>query len=52
MLKVNDVITVTIEKIVFGGEGLARYEDIVVFVPMSCIGDKLEVKVISVKKHM
>lgn len=50
MLKVNDVITVTIEKIVFGGEGLARYEDIVVFVPMSCIGDKLEVKVISVKK--
>ena len=50
MLKVSDKIEVTIEKIVFGGEGLGYYNDMVIFVPMSCIGDKLLVKIISVKK--
>lgn len=50
MLKIGDIIEVTIEKIVFGGEGLARYNEMVIFVPMSCINDKLKVKVISVKK--
>lgn len=50
MLKISDKIEVTIEKIVFGGEGLAYYNNMVIFVPMSCIGDRLQVRIISVKK--
>lgn len=50
MLKIGDIIEVEIEKIVFGGEGLAYYNQIVIFVPLSAIGDRLQVKIISVKK--
>lgn len=49
-MKINDIIEVEIEKIVFGGEGLAYFNELAVFVPMSAIGDKLLVKIISIKK--
>ncbi|WP_156298950.1 23S rRNA (uracil(1939)-C(5))-methyltransferase RlmD [Streptobacillus canis] len=49
-MKVNDIINVKIEKLVFGGEGMARYDNLVVFVPMSVPGDELSIKIISVKK--
>lgn len=50
MLKIGDIIEVTIEKIVFGGEGLAYFNQMVVFVPQSCLNDVLKVKIISTKK--
>ncbi len=49
-IKIGDIIDIEIEKIVFGGEGIGYIDGMVVFVPMSCIGDKLKVKVISKKK--
>lgn len=51
MLKVSDIIEVKIEKIVFGGEGLAYYNNsFAVFVPMSVPEDIVEIEIISVKK--
>lgn len=41
MYKVGQKIKVKIEKIVFGGEGLAYSEGFIIFVPMSAIGDEL-----------
>ncbi|WP_073507737.1 23S rRNA (uracil(1939)-C(5))-methyltransferase RlmD [Streptobacillus notomytis] len=49
-MKINDIVDVKIEKLVFGGEGIAKYEDLVIFVPMSVPGDELKVKIISIKK--
>lgn len=50
MLKIGEIIKVKIEKIAFGGEGIAYHNELVIFVPMSCIGDVLEVRIISLKK--
>lgn len=50
MLKVGALIEVDVEKISFGGESIAYYENIVVFIPMSVPGDRLKVEVISTKK--
>lgn len=50
-IKIGQKIVVDIEKIVFSGEGLARYKGFTVFVPMSVPEDKLEIEIISVKKN-
>ena len=50
-LKNGQIIEIKIEKIVFGGEGLGKYNDMAIFVPMSVPGDILEVKIISLKKN-
>lgn len=50
MYKIGEQIVVKIEKIVFGGEGLAYHNNFVIFVPMSAIGDELLVEIISTKK--
>ena len=50
MLKVDDIIQIKIDKIVFGGEGLGYYNGFAVFVPMSIPEDELEIEIISVKK--
>ncbi len=50
MLKKGDIIKIEIEKIVFGGEGLAYHDGIVIFVPKSVPGDIVEVEIISLKK--
>lgn len=50
MLKIGSLIEVEVEKISFGGESIAYYENIVVFIPMSVPGDRLMVEVISTKK--
>jgi 23S rRNA (uracil1939-C5)-methyltransferase len=39
-----ELIEVTIEKLVMGGEGLARYEGIPIFVPRAVPGDRLRVR--------
>lgn len=43
--KLGEIIELEIEKIVFGGQGLARHNQIVVFVPFSAPGDRLKVRV-------
>ncbi len=44
-LRVGDELEVSIEKIVFGGDGLARASSGIVFVPFSAVGDRLKVKI-------
>lgn len=50
MFKVGDQLEVRVEKLSFGGAGIARYEGIVIFVPLSAPGDHLQVKITEVKK--
>ncbi len=47
---VGDKVEITIEKIVYGGEGLGYYDGFAIFVPMSVPGDKVLVEIISKKK--
>ena len=52
MLARGDIIDVTIEKVIFGGDGLARTpQGFVVFVPFSAEGDQVRVKIIERKAH-
>ena len=50
VLKKDQIIELDIEKIIFGGEGLGYFEKMAVFVPMSVPGDRVKVKIISLKK--
>jgi tRNA/tmRNA/rRNA uracil-C5-methylase (TrmA/RlmC/RlmD family) len=50
-LAVGARLRVKIEDVAFGGEGVARIEDFVIFVPFVTIGDVAEVEVIEVKKR-
>ena len=49
-MKKGDKITIKIEKLVFGGEGLGHYDGFTFFVPMSVPGDEVEAEIISLKK--
>ena len=49
-IKKNDEIVVTIERLGDGGEGVAVYDGIVVFVPFAKIGEKVKVHIINDKK--
>ena len=51
-LAIGDEITVSIEKLVYGGEGLARYQGAVVFVPASAPGDQLQVRIIGQERTL
>ena len=44
-------LTITITDIAFGGEGVARVDDFVVFVPFVIVGEVVEVEVTEVKKR-
>ena len=48
---VGDTLTLTISDIAFGGEGVARVEDFVVFVPFVIVGEVVEAQVIDLKKR-
>lgn len=50
-VRAKDIITVTIETIAFGGEGLGRVETLVVFVPFTAPGDVVEVEIREAKKR-
>ncbi len=50
-VRTKDIITVTIETIAFGGEGLGRVETLVVFVPFTAPGDIVEVEIREAKKR-
>ncbi len=50
-LKLGDHITVTIIDIAFGGEGVARLAELVVFVPFVVLGEEVEVEITELKKR-
>ena len=48
---VGDRLTVTVTDVAFGGEGVARQGDFVVFVPFTGLGESVEVEIREVKKR-
>src|SRR3989339_648946 len=51
MFKVGQKIEIKIEKIITGGDGIGRHGNIVVMVPYSVVGDKLQVSITETKKN-
>jgi tRNA/tmRNA/rRNA uracil-C5-methylase (TrmA/RlmC/RlmD family) len=50
-LSVGQVILFEIHDIAFGGEGVGRFEDFVVFVPFVLVGEQVEAEITEVKKN-
>jgi tRNA/tmRNA/rRNA uracil-C5-methylase (TrmA/RlmC/RlmD family) len=50
-LKTGDPITLTIHDIAFGGEGVGRIDDFVVFVPFVLVGETVAAEITEVKKN-
>jgi 23S rRNA (uracil1939-C5)-methyltransferase len=50
VLQIRDHVNVRIESIAFGGEGVARIDNFVVFVPFAAPGDELEIEITQLKK--
>jgi tRNA/tmRNA/rRNA uracil-C5-methylase (TrmA/RlmC/RlmD family) len=50
-LKIGDKLTLTIHDLAFGGEGVGRVDDFVVFVPFVIVGETVEVEITEVKKN-
>jgi len=50
-IRAKDIITITIETVAFGGEGIGRAETLVVFVPFTAPGDVVEVEIREAKKR-
>jgi tRNA/tmRNA/rRNA uracil-C5-methylase (TrmA/RlmC/RlmD family) len=50
-LALGDRLTLAIDDIAFGGEGVARVEDFVVFVPFVALGEVVEAEVTELKKR-
>jgi len=48
---IGDKLTLTISDIAFGGEGVARKDDFVVFVPFVAVGEVVEAELTEVKKR-
>jgi len=49
-VKIGDVIRVTIDTVAFGGDGVGRVNNMVVFVPFTVDGDVVDVRITEVKK--
>ncbi len=50
-VRAKDIITITIDTVAFGGEGIGRVENLVVFVPFTAPGDVAEVEIREAKKR-
>ncbi len=50
-LVAGDTVQLNIHDIAYGGEGVARSEDLVVFVPFTAMGEVVEAEVVEVKKR-
>ncbi len=50
-LAVGQTCTVCVQDIAFGGEGVARIDEFVVFVPFVLVGETVEVEITEVKKN-
>ena len=51
-LKKNDIIELNITSMSHDGSGIGRYQGLAVFVPMTAVGDKVNVKILKVQKNM
>jgi len=51
MLKIGNTITLSVHDLAFGGEGVARHGDFVVFVAFALPGETMEVEITEVKKN-
>jgi 23S rRNA (uracil1939-C5)-methyltransferase len=49
-LQLKDRVIIKIESIAFGGEGVGRIDNFVVFVPFAAPGDELEIEITQLKK--
>lgn len=49
-MKIKDRAIINIDSVAFGGEGVGRIENFVVFVPFSAEGDELEIEITQVKR--
>jgi 23S rRNA (uracil1939-C5)-methyltransferase len=50
VLRLKDQVTIKIESIAFGGQGVGRVDNFVVFIPFSAPDDELEVEIVGLKK--
>jgi tRNA/tmRNA/rRNA uracil-C5-methylase (TrmA/RlmC/RlmD family) len=50
-LNIGDKLSLTIDDIAFGGEGIGRVDDFVVFVPFVLVGETVEAEITEVKKN-
>jgi len=50
-LKLGDRITLNIHDLAFGGEGVGRLDEFVIFVPFTITGETVEAEIIEVKKN-
>jgi len=48
---VGDKLNLVIGDVAFGGEGVARVEDFVIFVPFAAVGEKVEAEITEIKKR-
>lgn len=51
ILSVGATVSANISDIAFGGEGVARLEDFVIFVPFVALGETVEIEITEVKKR-
>lgn len=49
-LRLKDQVTIKIESVAFGGQGVGRIDNFVVFIPFAAPGDELEVEIVELKK--
>ncbi len=49
--KIGDRVSVTIHDIAFGGEGVGRIDEFVIFVPFVIVGETVEAEITEVKKN-
>lgn len=50
-LSIGSKLAVVIHDIAFGGEGVARIEDFVIFIPFVALGEEVEVEIVEKKKR-
>lgn len=50
-MKKNDIIEISITDISHDGSGIGKYEGMAVFVPLTAVGDKINARVLKVKKN-
>ena len=51
LLALGDQRVVTVDDVAFGGDGVARYGEFVVFVPFAARGETVEIEVVEVKRR-
>ena len=49
-MRLKDRVIIKIESVAFGGEGVGRVDNFVVFIPFSAPDDELEIEIIQLKK--